>query len=528
MATRNPGLKAGAIIGSIVGVVAIVALFVIVQPSFLSSFSNLKNVVTDSKIEADDKSPDALSGTGNSGSQSDKDLQAVTLKEYSIENKTEVLVQRSAFLGPDDAYAFEFNVPNENVTFLDGTISVEGRDSVQATFLDSFDGLYCENERECAFTVYGSQSGKKAEDIDHNVHLLVDRGDAIQLVVKNSPSAELQIVKVTLLVTYPVVVEKTATPAIVPVTQDDKPVKDQQPVQQANDKDSSSQQPVVVSSDPTLDQLRKYALEKINEDRKKYDLPPVELSDNQAAQIHAEDVLKTKQISHWMTNGEKPYMTYTRYGGTGSVGQNVALSGDEQYSKDCRSGFYLCVRMDPFREIENHEHGMMYDDAASNWGHRDNIIDKRHTHVSIGIAYDDYAFVMVQNFENNYVDFSEPIVTDDGKEEVQLVGQIDPEFELYGILIYYDELPTASTYEKYKTQGYYEMGDMVAGVVPPDGTYYPSVKTIVASNWHERNGSIDIRFDLSAEKDGVYTIILWLQDDKGEQFDATTYSVFVN
>lgn len=526
-ANRNSSLKVGAIVGGIVGAVAIVSLLMIVQPSFLSSFSNVKNIVDeDSKIEVDDNSPEGESKPGNSGGASNKDVQAVALKEHSIENKTEVLVQRSAFLGPGDSYAFEFSIPRENVTFLDGTISLEGKDSVQATFLDSFDDIYCENKSECTFTVYGSQSGNRAEDINHNVHLLVDRGDSIKLYVKNSPSADLQIVKVTLVVTYPIVVEKTSA-AIVPVaqeaTREEKPI-DQQPVSKASEASPPS---APESSSPSLDKLRQYALEKINEDRKKYDLPPVELSDNQAAQVHAEDVLKTKQISHWMTNGEKPYMTYTRYGGTGSVGQNVALSGDHQYSKDCASGFYLCETMDPFKEIENHENGMMYDDAASNWGHRDNIIDKHHTHVSIGIAYDDYAFVMVQNFENNYVKFSQPIVTDNDKEEIRLAGQIDPDFELYGVLIYYDDLPTASTYEKYKTQGFYEMGDMVAGVVPPDGSYYPGIKTITASNWHERNGSIDIRFDLSAEKYGVYTIILWLEDDKGEQFDATTYSVFV-
>src|SRR6185503_19005010 len=80
-----------------------------------------------------------------------------------------------------------------------------------------------------------------------------------------------------------------------------------------------------------ISELRQYALDLINNDREEHDLPPVELSDNAAAQIHAQDVFETKVISHWMSNGEKPYMTYTRYGGTGDVGQNVGVSGDVEF-----------------------------------------------------------------------------------------------------------------------------------------------------------------------------------------------------
>src|SRR5687767_4581800 len=105
-----------------------------------------------------------------------------------------------------------------------------------------------------------------------------------------------------------------------------------------------------------------------------------------------------------MSNGEKPYMTYTKYGGQGSVWQNVAMTGDEYSDNDCRSGFYLCDKINPFQEIDLHQYGLVYDDLeCCDNGHRDNILDKHHTHVSIGIAYDDYNFVIVQNFEANYI-----------------------------------------------------------------------------------------------------------------------------
>jgi uncharacterized protein YkwD len=80
-------------------------------------------------------------------------------------------------------------------------------------------------------------------------------------------------------------------------------------------------------------------------------LPPVLLSNNRAAQLHAENMLNTKILSHWTTDGMKPYMKYTVYGGTGHVGQNVAYDGfgnsDIDTVNKCKSGEYDCVKIDP-------------------------------------------------------------------------------------------------------------------------------------------------------------------------------------
>jgi hypothetical protein len=149
------------------------------------------------------------------------------------------------------------------------------------------------------------------------------------------------------------------------------------------------------------EELVQHALDRINEDRADFDLPPVELSDNRAAQVHAEDVFRTKQISHWMTNGEKPYMTYTRYDGEGNVQQNVAIAGFSaaQY-QECRTSILVdCERIEPLSTIEELEYEMMYKDKeCCDDGHRNNILDPRHTHVSIGIVYDEYCLAVVQTF----------------------------------------------------------------------------------------------------------------------------------
>jgi len=275
-------------------------------------------------------------------------------------------------------------------------------------------------------------------------------------------------------------------------------------------------------------ELTEYALQVINEDRKAFNLDPVMLSENKAAQVHADDILKTRAISHWMTNGEKPYMTYAIYGGLGKVSQNVVFGGYQDL-EGCIKQTVICNPIDPKAQINSTEYTMMYDDAASNWGHKDNILDKHHTHVSLGISYDDYTFVMVQNFENNYIKFSKPISENKGR--VTFTGTI-PKGSLYGVEIYYDELPTSKVYLENKDAPSYGNGEFVAAVVKPllPDQYYeqPSgYSLITADKWIEGDGAADVSFDISSltSKRGVYTIIVTLDVD-GDVFPAASYPVF--
>ncbi len=264
-------------------------------------------------------------------------------------------------------------------------------------------------------------------------------------------------------------------------------------------------------------ELVEYALQIINEDRKKFDLQPVTLSENQAAQIHAEDVLKTRIISHWMSNGEKPYMTYTNAGGTGSVSQNIAVSS-------C-SGFGCS--MNPIKEIESLEYSMMYDDASSDWGHRTNILQPYHTHVSIGISYDDNFFTMVQNFEDNILLSKNPITITGS--DVQIHSNLKNGLPII-VAIFYDPLPTPELYLQHRYDPYYEMGDTVAVVQSPaPANYYydqPSgYKLIEATTWATTDTFISINFDASPviTKPGVYTIGVTMNVD-GRNPWITNYS----
>ena len=280
------------------------------------------------------------------------------------------------------------------------------------------------------------------------------------------------------------------------------------------------------------EELVQHVLNRINKDRADFGLLPVELSSNQAAQIHAEDVFGTRHISHWMTNGEKPYMTYTQYDGEGSVQQNVAIAGfsPEQYDQCVTNVLVKCEEIEPLSTIDQLQYEMMYNDKeCCNDGHKNNILNPRHTHVSIGIVYDQYYLALVQNFENNYgldVDVED-------SSEIEISGTL-LEGQLDHIAIYYDEMPTRAAYEQNKDLLSYSAGELVAVIVKPlpPGYYYESLEgydIIEADRWIEQSDSVNIGFDLAdaVEEDGAYTLFALVKDGE-EVFDATSYSVFVN
>lgn len=87
--------------------------------------------------------------------------------------------------------------------------------------------------------------------------------------------------------------------------------------------------PSFVVPSPPLTALKAYALNKINQDRERFGLPHVVIdNDNATAQTQANELLNTQALSHWTTDGMKPYMRYSVYGGHDNVVQNVA---EEKY-----------------------------------------------------------------------------------------------------------------------------------------------------------------------------------------------------
>ena len=138
---------------------------------------------------------------------------------------------------------------------------------------------------------------------------------------------------------------------------------------------------------PTLDELKQIALDDINKYRSQNKLNQITLGTAKSSQLYAKELLEERCIHHISVSGEGPMLRYKNNGDTMYlVAENIASGYD--------SG-----GISPQSHITKSNYDMMFDDAESNWGHRDNILTPDHQSVSIGIAFDKNNFVMVQDFE---------------------------------------------------------------------------------------------------------------------------------
>ncbi|MEM2154226.1 MAG: CAP domain-containing protein [Nitrososphaeria archaeon] len=267
--------------------------------------------------------------------------------------------------------------------------------------------------------------------------------------------------------------------------------------------------------------LINYALELINNDRVNNGLEPVELGNNMAAQSHAENLAKILCLSHWDTNGMKPYMRYTLFGGKNFVQENVAA-------------VFMLGRTNPLSDEEiksflaKLEHEMMYNDASSGWGHRKNILDPSHTHVNIGIAYNSQIVVLVQDFENILIEWEEFNIKNT---TVSLKGRFLQNLKPYMFLVYFDPSPTPLSREDLQHTPYngsYSFGKLLGAVL--DKGYQTDVPYIYATKWVQRGLDFEIVFDFKKfmQTSGVYTIVLEVEDWKGRIYYASSYSIFLN
>ena len=166
--------------------------------------------------------------------------------------------------------------------------------------------------------------------------------------------------------------------------------KDSPVIQVVNDKpvDNSpvNVQPVSQSNSYSIDQLRQIALDDINNYRNQYGLNSLPLENAKASQVWADHLLSEGCIAHregssgpeqrYQDNGDKMRMIF----------ENV-------------SGGYGTSTMDIVSSIKQADYEMINNDADQNNAHRDNILNPRHSSVSIGIAYDSQRMIIVQDFQ---------------------------------------------------------------------------------------------------------------------------------
>jgi uncharacterized protein YkwD len=286
--------------------------------------------------------------------------------------------------------------------------------------------------------------------------------------------------------------------------------------------------PAAAPFKPTSAQLElmNFVLDLINKDRTSdpYLMPKVELNFNGAAQMHAQDMIDNHvQAAHWGTDGLKPYMRYT-------------LGGGLNYDLENSCYVEASTKLEVKQELLKFEQDMMNNDEASNWSHRDAIINKWVKKVNIGIAYTENAVALVQDFEGDYLEYYQPptlngnILSLSGKFTLANVN-------LNNVTITFDDLPqpiSSSDLSNNPEYHHYGLGSQIGLILPPPppGQVYSNFPSngVTATKWDSsQDGRFSIQADISpilSRGKGVYTFVL-VTIIGSDHYNMTNYSIFV-
>ena len=316
-------------------------------------------------------------------------------------------------------------------------------------------------------------------------------------------------------------------------------------------------------------ELRQLVLDLTNDARRVAGLSPVRLGANLAPQEHAEDMAESCFLSHWETNGMKPYMRYSLAGGVQANAENV-------------SGSSFCPA-DPSSYVQTpltEEARQAFDGLMDSPGHRANILRPEHRLLHLGLAYRSPNFWLVQQFSGHYAAFAQMPTIEDGELnfDMSTCNGARVSREDLGVQIRHDPLPSPLTPGQLQRTSCVSSGPAIAALRPPlqQRQYYanhdfmlpaggcldpylldPRLPTaqsyeeakllkvparsgqagsdelgvwITADQWDVGDGRVRVAADLSAllrvAGSGVYTILIW-GSVGGDEVPIAGYSIFV-
>ena len=210
-------------------------------------------------------------------------------------------------------------------------------------------------------------------------------------------------------------------------------------------------------------ETKRLMLDLINDARAAAGLRPVALGANVAAQLHAEASLAGCFSSHWGLDGLTPAMRYAIAGGLRANAENV--SGLDYYVTEADG--YRAIAS-PGDEVREAMEGLM-----ESPGHRAAILDPRHRAVNVGLAWDRYNFIAVQQFEGVRVTYERPPAID--AEGVLAFSGATPDGDAFGepldlsVQLYHDPPPRPLTRGQLARTYCYGAGLPVAALRPPPG-----------------------------------------------------------
>jgi len=273
-------------------------------------------------------------------------------------------------------------------------------------------------------------------------------------------------------------------------------------------------------SEDDLPMAREQLLRTVNEERSQAGLSKLEL-DGLACNVagdHALDMAKGEFLSHWGSDGRKPYQRYSFAGGTDAVQENASSADD-------------ILSLTPAGVLKDlHDmHLSMLNEKPPNDGHRRTILFPAHTHVGFGIALRGFHLRLAELYVAKYVRVDPIPQRVKSKQSVLFSGRVlNQQNELVGVEVYYEPLPTPPQIEWLRVERSYGMPDeresfqprLPAGVHYSDGTA-GEIEMLAGGNFR-------VRLPLS-KIPGINTIMVWLsKGENGVPFPASQICVLVD
>lgn len=261
-------------------------------------------------------------------------------------------------------------------------------------------------------------------------------------------------------------------------------------------------------------EMRLQLVEMINADRVAAGLPAVEYSDelSEAADGHCREMLENDYASHWNRAGWKPYLRYAAGGIRDATSENIHAFWSTDFREE-QVWQYMA---------EGHR-GFM-GEQPPNDGHRRSILDARHTHVGIGVAYDGGGLRMIELFGGRYAELKPVPLRAGLKDNLTVAGRLLRGTDrLLGIAVYYEPLP--------RTMNRAELRDTFSYSLPQEermdrprltsGRYVDgSTGTVNVSG-----RSFQMPLIFWKDKPGLYTIAVWIDPGRKPAFIGALTSV---
>src|SRR5215831_7925413 len=187
--------------------------------------------------------------------------------------------------------------------------------------------------------------------------------------------------------------------------------------------------------DEQLPLAREQLLQQVNSERATLGLSELKLDDlaSSVANEHARDMAAGQFLSHWGSDGRKPFHRYSLAGGTAAIQENCSAADD-------------IASVSPMRVLNDlHDmHESMWTEPPPHDGHRKTILDPFHTHVGFGIALKDRSLRLDELYLARYLEIEK--VTNETRPgaTVGISGRLlNPSHFINEIDVFYEPLPKA-------------------------------------------------------------------------------------